>query len=270
MALLPPWKIEYAAVSDRGNFRPDNEDHVAVYDLAREEALPLTGEQRIQPGSPGLLFLVADGVGGHACGEVASQLGSEVFAQQVRRRFQTGRDTPHAILRNAAFDANEALLEEMARDPARDGMATTLVVLWALPDRAYRAHIGDSRLYRLRHRRLHRVTRDHSPVEALLQAGTITEEQARKHPYRNIVDQVLGIENDHLNPEVATLELRWQDRYLLCSDGVSDALDDPHLRKLLRESTPASAAQASHLVEQAKRAGSRDNVTALVLRLQLW
>lgn len=271
-----PWwlKVRFAAVTDAGNFRQVNEDSYLICRLGVEESDRDAGCLRLRSEDTGLLLLVADGVGGGVCGDFASRLGARTVAESLQRQVRTNDQLlDHRqctrFLALAAREANQAILTSIEEDASRDGMATTLAAIWVMRNAAYRLHLGDSRIYSLYANRLQQVTRDHSPVEILVQARSITEEQARTHPFKNVVDQVLGLEEEKLQPEVEAIELVPGSQVLICSDGVSDALTPSDLQAMLQKRL-APQDKATRLVEWAKRAGSRDNITALVAQFGGW
>jgi PPM family protein phosphatase len=212
------------------------------------------------------LAVVADGMGGHARGDVASKLTIDVFRPLAGRSDLTPDD-----VRRAVAAANAALLDDTREHPERDGMGTTVTGI-ALVDHFGSPHwlvfnVGDSRVYRLDDTRARLLTHDHSEVQELVDAGRLTDEQARVHPLRNTVTRSLGTdpapETDiWLFPPTAG------DTFLLCSDGLTNELDDAGILSLWRDRDTASAESAAdRLVAAAVDAGGRDNVTAIVVRL---
>lgn len=209
-------------------------------------------------GSPRLVA-VADGVGGAAAGEIASRLAMLKMVALDKRRL--ARPLEHE-LSDVVADANAAIAFASIYDPRHAGMATTLTAVVLSNDGNYLlANIGDSRAYLLRDEQLRRLTRDHSLVQALIDRGVLTENDARTHPQRSVVLEALdGIERPL--PALRTVQARAGDRLLLCSDGVTDYLSDAALAELLKRSDAAIAVR--RLVESALARGSRDNVTAVI------
>jgi serine/threonine protein phosphatase PrpC len=231
-------EIRYAARSDVGLLREINED--AAYAGPR-------------------LIAVADGMGGHAAGEVASAVAIASLAvldSEVR-----AETDPREQLRGAVFDANTQLREMVAADRELDGMGTTVTAV--LVDRTQFAlvHVGDSRAYRLRDGELKQVTRDHTLVQRLVDEGRITAEEAGVHPQRALVTNALD-GREGLELDLSVHDLVPGDRYLLCSDGLPAVVTDATIREALTLADPRQA--VDRLVELALRGGAPDNVTCVV------
>lgn len=211
----------------------------------------------------GSLFMVADGMGGHRGGEVASQIAADHFTtiEEVSSVEE---------LRDAVVHANNKIREVGSNDPELVGMGTTVVAMAVLPtskgDETLRfaaANVGDSRLYLFENDELAQVSEDHSLVAELEKAGQITPEEAMVHPQRNVVTRALGPEAD-VQVDTWELDVRLEQRYLMCSDGLINEVDDDSICGALETfASPADAAQ--HLVQLANAAGGRDNITVLVL-----
>lgn len=251
--------LEIAALTHVGNVRKRNEDFV----LAR----------RLDPPAPlGALALVCDGVGGYPCGDLASRLAGETFAETVRAALESpappSRDADFlALLDRAAQDAHDRLLERMTREPRSAGMATTLSAALVADGRLFTAQVGDSRIYRLRGGRLEQITDDQSPVAELARSGELTKEQARSHPQRHIVSQTLGFARIDLQPDCRVETISPGDLLLLCTDGLPDSLEDAVLESLLLQSMSHSLRHAADaLLEAALRDGGRDNITLALLK----
>ena len=248
-------QVSWAARTDPGLRRTKNEDSYC--------ARPKLG-----------LFVVADGMGGHAGGAVASRLAVDAIQAVTEETTGLGpRDTwpipfDSAVGREGSrlrtgFDvANRRIAERVASTDALRGMATTAVAMLVADAPAALAHVGDSRAYLLRAEQLIRLTRDHSWVEEQIQAGMLTEAGAREHPRRNIVTRALS--GGQLDVEVAELPLRTRDRVLLCSDGLSTVLRDEEIRDLVAATADRQAA-CDELVRRTNAGGGPDNVTVLML-----
>lgn len=223
-------------------------------------------------------FIVADGMGGHAAGEVASRLVVEEAERYVASTAETeaggtwpgpfdptlGRDANR--LRGGLLAANGRLAREVELDAALNGMATTAVALLAGAGGAgggTLAHVGDSRAYLRRANVLRRLTRDHSWVEEQVRAGMLTADAARRHPWRNIVTRAVSGAHD-LEVELAQVSLEAGDRVLLCSDGLSSVVAEAEIDRILGTDLPL-AAVCDRLVEDANAAGGPDNVTVVVV-----
>lgn len=204
------------------------------------------------------LQLVADGVGGAAAGEVASATTAYVVSALSAAR---DRADLHSVLTAAVLESHHQLSIGVALDPSRAGMATTLTAVLLHEDGAAVAHIGDSRGYLLRQGRLTRLTRDHTLVQALIDAGRMTPDEVPGHPHRSVVLKSLDAETPP-EPDVFDVEVRVGDRLLLCSDGLTDLVSDAQVGRLLDISDPRDSVEA--LVSAALAEGGRDNVTCLV------
>jgi PPM family protein phosphatase len=238
-------RIETASLSDVGRQRSSNQD---CFGHAVDEA-------------GGQLLIVADGMGGHAGGATASRLAVEA----VERVFTTSRDAPDVMLRAALETANDTVHAQARADARLAGMGTTGVALVIRPDgTAWVANVGDSRAYRLRDGRLEQLTLDHSLVGELQRRGLLTEAEAQVHPRRNEVLRSLGVE-PQVVVDVAPIELRPGDQYLLCSDGLSGVVSDPEIAEILAAAPPEEAAR--RLVEAANARGGPDNVTVQIARI---
>ena len=251
-------RVSSASATDKGLRRSINEDCVLVRDDLS-------------------LFVVADGMGGHAAGEVASQevvdgIAAFVMATQAMSPDQTWpipfdlEQTVNANRLNAGFRmGNRRLASQIATSNELQGMATTAVAVLIEGASATLAHVGDCRAYRLRDGQLDRLTRDHSWVEEQIRVGALTEEAARQHPWRNIVTRALSGSED-LEVDIQEVALQSGDRLLLCSDGVFTVLDDDQITEVLRRETDLD--QLCHaLIQGANDGGGPDNVTAVVLEI---
>lgn len=236
----------HAAVTDVGRARAHNEDALL--------ADPESGA-----------FGVADGMGGHAAGEVASALAvGRVREELAGLDGEAATEELEEALRRAIGGANRAIVADARRDPARAGMGTTATVLVLRPrGRWVVGHVGDSRAYLLRDGALRRLTEDHTVVQGLVHAGRVTEEQARVHPKSNVLTRALGVDEE-VPVEVYRGEARPGDRFLLATDGLTAMLREPEVLDLLEEEEAAEPA-ARRLVEAANRAGGADNVTVIVV-----
>jgi PPM family protein phosphatase len=200
------------------------------------------------------LFAVADGMGGHQGGEVASKVALETL--------QKAADGT-ADLAEVVQEANRAVFTRASQDPALLGMGTTLTAVLVEEHRLHLAHVGDSRMYLARDGRLERITRDHTVVEEMVEQGRLTPEEAAIHPQRSIVTRALGVEED-IQVDELDLDVRPGDRVLLCSDGLTGMVDEGEILRLLTEHRDAQAATDA-LVDAANRAGGQDNITAVIL-----
>ena len=205
------------------------------------------------------LLVIADGMGGHAAGDVASSL---TVGRMVALDGESFGGDALALLATTLREANAELRRRTDDDPALAGMGTTTTALMRYGNKLAVAHIGDSRAYLLRGAELTRITHDHSFVQSLIDEGRITPEEAEQHPQRSVVTRVLTGDPDD-EPDLSVREARVGDRYLLCSDGLTDVVRDATIAETLAEhADPAAVADA--FVQMALRGGARDNVTCIV------
>ncbi len=241
----------FSSRTDRGRVRANNEDAVHVD--------PTRG-----------LALLADGMGGYNAGEVASSMAVSVVGTQLAQALAAPA-APVAVrdaLQAGIDAANRAILEAAAATRAYRGMGTTLVVALFLGPRLYLGHIGDSRGYRWRAGRLQQLTRDHSLLQEQLDAGLITPQQAATSHQRNLITRALGVEPG-VQLEVSEVPVQAGDCFLLCSDGLTDMLDDAALARLLAQARPPGPPGldrlAAALVDEANACGGRDNISVLLV-----
>lgn len=209
------------------------------------------------------VFVVADGMGGAQAGEVASKAAAESFDRELPASF-----APERLLEETIKAANRAIHAQAQKDPELAGMGTTTTAAIVDPEAEEVAigHVGDSRAYRFRAGKLERLTRDHSLVEEMRRKGQLTEAQAEDHPQRSIITRALGPEPE-VEVDLQTVPALAGDVFLICSDGLTTMLDDEHIARLLgRASTMQAAVRA--LVDEANRAGGRDNISVVVFRLE--
>jgi protein phosphatase len=208
------------------------------------------------------LFAVADGMGGAQAGEVASHLAVEVLEQGL----PDGGGSVEERLRARVREANARIMASAQADDARAGMGTTLTVAYVGEDDLTVAHVGDSRLYRLRDGAFERLTDDHSLVEELVRQGKLTPEEADEHPQRSIITRALGAE-EGVEADSHTWAGRDGDVYLICSDGLTSMIPEAHVAQVLAEATSLAGA-GRMLIDAANDAGGRDNITVVLFRLE--
>ncbi len=218
------------------------------------------------------MAILADGMGGHLAGEVASAMAVEVIhhvlgehaAKGAGRRRPAGANAVTDGMRRAVERANSAIYEASHERSECRGMGTTVVVTMVRDGKICVAHVGDSRLYRLRRGRLTQMTEDHSMVQELLRDGLISHEQARASPNRNLVTRALGVDAG-IQVDVSTEAVRPGDIYLLCTDGLSDVLTDEEIGRIVAAGDQDFAATAQALIAAANRGGGPDNITAVLV-----
>lgn len=240
-------KLNFTGISDPGLIRSNNQD--AYY---------------IDP--EGRFFIVADGMGGHAGGEQASRIATEEMKKYLVENWDSSKPSPQ-LLEEALWRANEAILQDQQSHPERADMGTTAVlVMFRSGEPPWCAHVGDSRLYRLRESELQQLTEDHTWVARALKMGDITSEEARIHHFRHVLSRCLGRE-DLNQVDVQQLDVKIGDRLLLCSDGLTEELVDGNIACYLKES-PSIEKAAISLVEAAKQEGGHDNITIVIVAVE--
>lgn len=249
--------ITIAGLTDPGMVRSHNEDSIVT--------------------DPELGFVVlADGMGGYNAGEVASGMTTTMFNQGLHDALlaqpltdfvhESSVGRAHELLRAEVARTNAAVLQTSRSQPQCAGMGTTLVSAIFYDDTVTVAHIGDSRLYRLREGHLQPLTRDHSLLQEQLDSGLITEEEARISANRNLVTRALGID-DEVIADVNDFPVLPGDIYLLCSDGLNDMLDDAEIELTLNTLAANLPLAAEHLIQAANDNGGRDNVSVILVRI---
>lgn len=219
---------------------------------------------------------VADGMGGHPAGDVASRLAVETALRALggddssSATVPSEPESPGEAIADAVRSANQRILEDGEEHPERKGMGTTLTVLWLDPDDgAYRVgHVGDSRAYLLRDGSLEPLTRDDTPLQREVDAGRLSREEARVHPLSHVLSQALGT-TEEVDPEVVEGRTRPGDLFLLCSDGLTAVLSEERIRELMEEKRDAPLDElAERLVEETLDGGAPDNVTVALVRAE--
>jgi protein phosphatase len=234
-----------SAVSDRGRKRPSNED---AFGFSIEHGV----------------YLVCDGMGGAAAGEIASSLAVDEVMAQLKR--PAGSDAPAMpeLAERAICEGNRAIFGRSLRNPKLSGMGTTLVGLVVEERRVWVINVGDSRCYRLRKHRLEQLTHDHSLVEEQVRMGRMTPAEARRSPFRNVITRALGTQSS-VTPDIFEFEAEAGDLFLLCSDGLTRELPDPLIESLLSLDERLDGL-CTRLVNAANKAGGHDNITCLLVR----
>lgn len=240
-------KLNFIGCSDPGLIRSNNQD--AYY---------------IDP--EGRFFIVADGMGGHAGGEQASRIATEQIKAYLHLNWESSKSSEQ-LLEQALQQANQAILLDQQNHPERADMGTTVVVvILRSPESPWCAHVGDSRLYRMRSAQLEQVTEDHTWVARALKMGEIRSDEARIHPFRHVLSRCLGREDLH-QIDLQPLDVKVGDRLLLCSDGLTEELADQKIADYLKD-TPLIDKAAFSLVEAAKEQGGHDNITVVIVALE--
>jgi PPM family protein phosphatase len=255
---LDGMRVRFSGATDIGRRRAHNED--AVY-------LP----------SDSRLAIVADGMGGHASGEVASGLAMTTIVEHFRKTadmqpltwpFKVDRDLRGDLNRMVVsiMLANVEIFERAQRDANCKGMGTTVVAIYFLDDTAIIGHVGDSRVYRLRDGRLTQLTEDHSLIQDYIKMKRVTEEEAQAWPHKNVIVRALGMK-DTVSVDILTEHPRIGDCYLLCSDGLSGMLSDEQMAHVVRQTEDLDTA-VERLIEGANEEGGIDNISVVLARIE--
>lgn len=248
-------KLQSASRTDIGQVRQKNEDCVGRLE-------PNGDDERA---SKGYIFVVADGMGGHRGGEIASRLAVDTV---IATYYASPANEPSTSLRESFRAANEVILQRSQTDVELFGMGTTCTTMVIREGRAYFAHVGDSRAYVLRDEELVRLTEDHSLVGEMVRSGIISDEDAQNHPKRNVITRSLGTQEILRADFTSTpYELQDGDVFLLCSDGLTSMVPEEEVAKVLGGMAPTQACEA--LVELANLNGGKDNVTVQVVKVSL-
>jgi serine/threonine protein phosphatase PrpC len=257
-------KLTICGRTDRGKRRPKNEDDLAMVDLtAVLEFEPPIDAEGVAVGDRGILLAVADGVGGHKAGEIASALALETLSHEMESLAQgCPRQT---LFKCAVENVNQRVWQEAKTEPRLHGMATTLTAAVICHRRAIIAHVGDSRVYFLRGGSIQQVTRDQSFVASMVACGALTEAQAELSPFRSTITQAIGLEST-VDVALDAVELEKGDMLLLCTDGLSNKVSPEDMVKALALGSPAAAVQ--ELIALANLRGGEDNITLEIARIE--
>ncbi|MGI6089389.1 Stp1/IreP family PP2C-type Ser/Thr phosphatase [Bilifractor porci] len=205
------------------------------------------------------LFIVADGMGGHNAGDFASRYGVSVMVETVRR---DKNFNPVKIMRNAMEAANREVLEQSREDPAMAGMGTTMVACTLVGGYAYVANVGDSRLY-LANDTMTQISQDHSLIAEMVRLGELTPEEGRNHPDKNIITRAIGTA-DTVQVDFFDFRLNQDDQILMCSDGLSNMVEDARMFEILKDDSIEDKSEA--LIQEANANGGKDNIAVIVIR----
>ena len=236
--------FNYITVSRTGLKREHNEDHIGVFEI-----------------DGGLLIVVCDGLGGNRGGEIASQLAVETIQTEFRELKKLG---VLERIKQSIIKANETIIEKSTNDENLSGMATTSEVLFLKKDFAYWGHVGDSRIYISKNGKLQLLSKDHSLVQRLVDEGYITLKEAASHPNKNIITRALG-DNSEVDVDLSKMKLKKKDnnRFLVCTDGVSGVLTDNEIGKLINGNSLSNVAdKMSQIIEDR---GAPDNYSFVLL-----
>ncbi len=246
-------KLEVASLSHIGRVRQRNEDALGHFEPP---------EKAVREGK-GSMFVVADGMGGHRGGEIASKLAVDTILSSF---YASKDDDTLPSLQQAFSDANKVIIEKSHEDVSLFGMGTTCTAMVIKKDTAYFAHVGDSRAYVLRDGELEQLTEDHSLVGEMVRSGILSEEDARHHPRRNVITRSLGThEETPADTPASPMRLAAGDVFLLCSDGLTSLVDPGEIKAILASNPPRKT--CDELVDLANEKGGKDNITVQVIRI---
>src|SRR5579872_4360181 len=244
--------IRFGVKTDLGRVRENNEDKSDFYEPEDPTLLATRG----------CFYAVADGMGGHAAGQIASELALKTV---IASYYDSPNDDIAPSLQEAIVAANETIHNLALMIPERSGMGTTLTAAVVVEDRVYVGQVGDSRAYLIRDGSIQQVTHDHSWVAEQVRAGILTPEEAETSPYRNVITRSIGTQQS-VEPDVFVIDASAGDIWVLCSDGLTGHVQDEEIRHIASAQPPTEAAR--QLIELANARGGRDNVTVFVLSIR--
>lgn len=252
-------EILFGGKTDVGKVRKNNEDNFSI-----DEGLGL--------------FVVADGMGGHASGEIASEMAAHIITENYQRAIKGKNKTfvgPYDDALSPASNrllsstriANMAIFEAAQKDDKYHKMGTTLVVLLLQEQTAILAHVGDSRIYRIRDESIEQLTQDHSLVNQQMKLGLITEDEARSSKAKNIITRAIGLKRT-VAIDVGEQMIQEDDRFVLCSDGLTDLVKDDEILDIVLNNTGELSEACDRLIEQANQRGGHDNITVILVHVK--
>lgn len=241
-------KIEYYGHTDKGLIRSANEDYYFC--------------EEIDDGS--FFFAVADGMGGHKAGDIASNMGTHLFLDAYKNKRGIGKDVIESMV-SSMYEANATILNKASLEPGMENMGTTLSTCLIRDKRCTVVHVGDSKIFHFRRGEISKLTIDHTFIEKMKSDGKITAAEAEIHPQRNILYMSLGSHETFFPQVVPEVEVEAGDIFLLCSDGLTDMVNIGHIMSCVFELPPREAAEK--LVEAANSAGGHDNVTVVIVKI---
>lgn len=268
-----PQRIDWSGITDVGRFRKENQDAFLALSLDGEGVYRLGKYGDAQLESCDYIFAVSDGMGGANAGDFASSIAVDQITRLLPAAFRSsagGLGVGFQDILGELFDQIHAEIVQLGRSYEElSGMGATLSLCWVRPEWLYFAHIGDSRIYHLPAAGgIKQVSEDHTHVGWLQRKGELTELEARSHPSRNALQQVLGGKNQHLSPHFGAIGYEVGDKFLICSDGLVEGLFNSGMERLIRKPGPMDKGNpAERLVAEAVRTSGKDNTTALVFEL---
>lgn len=242
--------MEIGVKTHVGMIRDNNQD---AYYISSRESFPL--------------FIIADGMGGHKAGEIASNMAIEIISQRLEKYFNNlalDDDTIEGEIKSSIYEANKKIYQKSLEDERFSGMGTTVTLAYRVNEKIYIGHVGDSRAYLLRKDELSQVTEDHSLVEELIRNGSISREEARNHPQRNIITRAVGT-SEEIESDLIVIEKMENDILLLCTDGLTNMLDNDEIKGALLNKDNLQMA-CEYLVKLSNDKGGFDNITILAAK----
>jgi serine/threonine protein phosphatase PrpC len=242
--------LKYAAKTDRGLIRELNEDSFKI----------IVGDNSCY-----FAFIVADGMGGHKCGELASRVAVEYISDSIEQASQNLAfpEKRSEALKRIVEGTNAAVYQKSLELPEASGMGTTLTMAVVTQSDITVAHVGDSRLYIVRDENIRQITEDHSYIEELIKKGTITRDEAENHPQKHIITRAIGSSLE-IDIDITNMTIDSGDIFVLCTDGLTNMVSSEQILKTVKENEPEEACE--QLVEAAKRNGGDDNITVIVIK----
>lgn len=262
-------KVISAAACNIGNLRENNEDNLyynGAYLSEAERDIPVSQDKVCMDNLQ--LYAVCDGMGGEEQGEIASLIAVKVLSKYQKMLNETNYHSLSKYMDMYFSEVNSQICG-VRKEYGHCRIGTTIALLAVEGGNIHIINIGDSRVYQFRHNKLKQLSEDHTPAARAYQMGTITKEEIKTHPHRNKLTQYLGLapEEQNITPSRMQMKAKNNDRFLICSDGVTDMLSDSDISKILKTSkTPKAAVKI--LVERAKANGGRDNITAIILDMK--
>ena len=237
--------MQSSGITDTGSKRKNNQDSIFFSD---------------EPvGSLPNLYIVADGMGGHRAGDKASRMAIDITVEFIKK---STLENPIAILKRAMIYANNEIYKSANKDPDLVGMGTTMVAAVALEGKLYVANVGDSRLYVVNND-IRQITMDHSLVEEMIRSGELERKKGRNHPEKNIITKAMG-SKDEVVPDFFEIDMEPEDKYVLCSDGLSNMVEDDEIRDIVVDYRDIKEA-AKALVDRANYYGGSDNISVVIV-----
>jgi serine/threonine protein phosphatase PrpC len=243
--------LRFAAGTDTGLIRNSNEDSYRI--------IPESSQNPC-------VVIIADGMGGHNCGEVASRMTVDYISEFIERSGSLLFSSPDigAEVRRIVAETNTAVFEASLTRPEASGMGTTLTMAVIIGSKVTVAHVGDSRLYMAHNDTMQQMTQDHSYIEELIKNGTLTREEAERHPRKHVITRAIGSSRD-LEIDILDFEAQEGDVLLLCTDGLTNMICENEIYNIIKDSEPQKACE--QLIEAAKSKGGEDNITVIVYQM---